>query len=246
MKKIGLLVLAVVFAVGALGVGYAMWDEEVFIDGEVNTGEVNAGFTMAFTDDDGVEDDPAIDSGDDGGGTLYDHNGAASSDDPIETGPDPDRSDKDVGMSSAEIDSVDPQAASLTIENGYPCYHTTAYFEITNTGTIPVKVQGKMERANIPHLVSWDGGSTWAPMPANTWYAAPFCTIKLVDLDGNGLADFAIHNMILAAMDIGEQIDPGESVKWGVDMHIEQDFEELGSFTFEEKIQLVQWNEYEP
>jgi hypothetical protein len=40
MKKIGLLSLALVLALGVLGVGYAMWKDEVTIEGTVNTGTV--------------------------------------------------------------------------------------------------------------------------------------------------------------------------------------------------------------
>jgi len=41
MKKIGLLILSLVFALGAVGVGYAMWSDTVWIDGGVNTGCVD-------------------------------------------------------------------------------------------------------------------------------------------------------------------------------------------------------------
>lgn len=41
MKKIGLICLALVFALGALGVGYAMWTDTITIDGTVKTGSVN-------------------------------------------------------------------------------------------------------------------------------------------------------------------------------------------------------------
>jgi len=40
MKKIGLLSLALVLALGTLGVGYALWFDEVTIEGTVNTGNV--------------------------------------------------------------------------------------------------------------------------------------------------------------------------------------------------------------
>jgi hypothetical protein len=59
MKKIGLLLLVVVLALGALGVGYAMWDKTVYIDGTVNTGEVDATFTDAWCSDTGI--DPGYD-----------------------------------------------------------------------------------------------------------------------------------------------------------------------------------------
>ena len=44
MKKFGLLLLAVVLALGTLGVGYAMWYEDLFIEGTVYTGELDVGF----------------------------------------------------------------------------------------------------------------------------------------------------------------------------------------------------------
>ena len=40
MKKIGLLSLALVLALGALGVGYAAWTDTITIEGTVNTGSV--------------------------------------------------------------------------------------------------------------------------------------------------------------------------------------------------------------
>ncbi|MFC1872039.1 hypothetical protein ACFLYF_06575 [Chloroflexota bacterium] len=41
MKKIGLLILAVIMTFGALGVGYAAWTDQIFINGTVNTGSVD-------------------------------------------------------------------------------------------------------------------------------------------------------------------------------------------------------------
>ncbi len=41
MRKVGLLILALVFALGALGAGYAMWSDEIVIKGTVNTGTVD-------------------------------------------------------------------------------------------------------------------------------------------------------------------------------------------------------------
>ena len=44
MKKLGLLLLAVVLALGSLGVAYAMWSEDLFIQGTVDTGELDVGY----------------------------------------------------------------------------------------------------------------------------------------------------------------------------------------------------------
>ncbi|HUW44666.1 MAG TPA: hypothetical protein VMW50_02610 [Dehalococcoidia bacterium] len=52
MKKIGLLCLALVLALGALGVGAALWFGWLYIDGTVETGSVGAQWSLgSFYDD---------------------------------------------------------------------------------------------------------------------------------------------------------------------------------------------------
>jgi predicted ribosomally synthesized peptide with SipW-like signal peptide len=41
MRKVGLIALALILALGSLGVGYAMWSDTVTINGTVNTGNVD-------------------------------------------------------------------------------------------------------------------------------------------------------------------------------------------------------------
>ncbi len=51
MKKIGILALALVLALGALGIGYASWTDTITIDGTVNTGDVDinvVGYSSTF------------------------------------------------------------------------------------------------------------------------------------------------------------------------------------------------------
>lgn len=50
MKKIGLICLALVLALGALGVGYAMWSDEVIIEGTVDTGTLRLGIFHAYVE----------------------------------------------------------------------------------------------------------------------------------------------------------------------------------------------------
>lgn len=50
MKKIGLLCLALVLALGTLGVGYAMWSDEVTIEGTVDTGTLRLGIFRAIVE----------------------------------------------------------------------------------------------------------------------------------------------------------------------------------------------------
>jgi len=58
MKKIGLICLALVMALGGLGVGYAMWSDTLTITGNVNTGEVVVEFTSQYDNDDSHQLDP--------------------------------------------------------------------------------------------------------------------------------------------------------------------------------------------
>ena len=51
MKKIGLLALALVLALGTLGVGYAMWFEDLYIYGTVNTGTLDAEWSIEAVGD---------------------------------------------------------------------------------------------------------------------------------------------------------------------------------------------------
>lgn len=112
MKKIGLICLALVMALGALGVGYAMWDKTLFIEGTVNTGEVNALWTSAFNFDGPGEKDLNFDGS---------------------------RKDKDVGETI--VTGVGTQTLVITILNGYPCYFNDIEYHFQNTGTVPVKIQ---------------------------------------------------------------------------------------------------------
>jgi hypothetical protein len=55
MKKIGLLVLALVLALGTMGVGYAMWFEDLFLDVTVETGELDVQWSVHEVWDDEIE-----------------------------------------------------------------------------------------------------------------------------------------------------------------------------------------------
>ena len=126
--------MAAIFGVLIIGLAvmaasYAYWTETLSVSGSVSTGNLDAEFTAAFTDDDETVNNATLDAGDDGK-------------DPKACGPNPARYDYDVAESSAEINSADPHIATITVANSYPDYNTTAWFEIKNTGTIPVKISG--------------------------------------------------------------------------------------------------------
>jgi hypothetical protein len=54
-SKLGVITLALVLALGVLGVGYALWDKTLYIDGTVNTGEVNMEILSVASDDVGID-----------------------------------------------------------------------------------------------------------------------------------------------------------------------------------------------
>ena len=55
MKKIGILILALVLAMGSLGVGYALWSDSLYIDGTINTGELDTCIVSIASDDVGPD-----------------------------------------------------------------------------------------------------------------------------------------------------------------------------------------------
>lgn len=124
MKKIGLICMALVMALGSLGVGYAMWSKTLIIDGSVGTGDVNAEFTQAFTDDDEVTDDATKDGPN--ADPPLGYTGYADGDsiypglDPAECpGANPYRYTKNVANSVAAI-TAPLLTATLTLNNAYP------------------------------------------------------------------------------------------------------------------------------
>ncbi|MEM1556318.1 MAG: hypothetical protein QXR62_04155 [Candidatus Bathyarchaeia archaeon] len=100
-KMVGL-VTALLVAMLALGLSYALWFTTLSISGTINTGIVRAEIIA---------------------GECYD-------DEPEE---------KDVSGISCYVD--ENGVLVVTVSNAYPCIEYTCEFNVTNTGTIPVKVQ---------------------------------------------------------------------------------------------------------
>jgi len=129
LGRLGMLCLALVMALAAMGVGYAQ-------DGLQNNDQVltNCAFTWVVSNDDGAEDSVnpygIIDPGDDGGGTSYDRWDAQSSDDPSKpqaVGVECARYDKDVAWTTAWM-SEDQREITVLVENAYPSYYPTIFF----------------------------------------------------------------------------------------------------------------------
>lgn len=59
MRKCALVCFLILLALGSTGAGYAMWDKPLYIDGTVNTGDVDAEWTYtSCSDEEYLLDDP--------------------------------------------------------------------------------------------------------------------------------------------------------------------------------------------
>lgn len=150
MKKIGLLLLVLVLALGTIGVGYAKWTTTVTVTGTVNTGNVQVGIRDVGTSDPGPN---GVD------GKVFPASAAEGTYDPrvnplapftaaglpnfVTDNP------KNVGAADSTNGTAKCVCTGVqyfgsvteTVTNAYPFYAPTLNLEIANCGTIPVKVE---------------------------------------------------------------------------------------------------------
>ncbi len=221
---VGTILMILVIALATVGVAYGLWTKTLFIAGSVTAGNVNSDFAAAFTDDDEVVDDAALDAGDAGP-------------DPSSPGPLATRSTADIAMCTARVAMADEdrdldqpgiQTAVLSIEGGYPSYWCTAWFDINNTGSIPVNIH-----------------SVRVPVPGSDPIELARCGVGMtqLDLNGDAVADIEVCVSNLPAE--GEQrIDPGIPFRLDLATHILQvDANQGQTFQFLIELFLHQWNE---
>lgn len=130
------IVVLLIVALASVAVGYGLWSKTLFIEGTVETGEVDLVFMKAFTDDDDFLNDGDKDDGDTGECALF----GDGSCDPDASGHNVPRKDKDVGYCAVVDFSSGVQEFDVEIENAYPSYYCTVFFKFKNTGSVPVKV----------------------------------------------------------------------------------------------------------
>ena len=242
MKKIGILALALVMALGALGIGYAHWADELYIDGDINNGWVDVNFASQY-DNDRTDNGPlSLDPmgpgewiGWEGGSPTW--NGA--------------REDKDVASTTSTYSAWDEaypsdygNTAKLIITNGYPSYWGSVMWDIENNGSVPVELW----KVN---LTAVDGpGADWV---AGLPYVLEIGTRYYVDADVSGQIDQSLDagddfSFILSAHNT-TQLDP-YTASWGlpkgyldITVHIEQDSAQKSDYTFTIEYVFANWNE---
>jgi len=222
------LFMSLVVALAAVGVGYGLWSKTLFIQGSVSAGDLNAVFLNAFTDDDGVV-------------VNAEKEGQDSGPDPMAPGPNPARIPDNLASCTAAVATAEQdldaevgiQTAILNIAQGYPSYWCTGWFELSNTGTVPVS----LEAVQIPLL-----GSTAS---IGRCEAAEFTS---VDLNGDGAADIEVCSIGLPA-EGKAQIEPGALAPFqlGVATHLLQvDANQGASFAYTVHLLLQQSTEPGP
>jgi predicted ribosomally synthesized peptide with SipW-like signal peptide len=227
MKKIGLLCLALVLAVGALGIGYAAWTDTITIGGSVTTGDVCIEFTCPFGPSGESEDaSPPYTAGEGASASSFDWNATVEG---SNFWLDPVRMDKNVAWVTSNCTEVTPprKAVTLTFHNVYPSYFSHIAFGIHNCGTIPVK---------LDHVTFTDANGN-----AQTLYDDGYLVF---DLSNNGTNDFELY----WGDNFGDQIEPCSG--WSMDFwtHFMQDegidFSVPHTYTLTIEIVVVQWDGY--
>jgi len=145
MKKIGLLALALVLALGALGVGFASWTDTVFIEGQVCTGDVCIEFDDGRWGEIVCSKIPGTNIYPDKNWGLWipsTSGNTVSCPEGYEFD-DIDCVDKDVAYVTFNATYEDGHAKILevTIHDAYPHFLADISFWIHNCGTIPVILQ---------------------------------------------------------------------------------------------------------
>jgi len=221
MKKLGIICIALVLALGSLGVGYAAWTDTIAVSGTVTTGSVAWEFTTCSLLD---EFEPA-DPGGDYPTTTPDY---TTNDGfvPNAEGLDYWKLDKNVGWGEQlRVDSDgdgDYDTLEVTLNNVYPSYFNTLAFYVRNIGTVPLKI----DHVNI-----------------NGTKVFSHNTLVKLDLDGDTVDDFEIW----WGDSFGVQIEPGErGPEISFWMHVLQPCPQnmLDELHFTIQIVGVQWNEY--
>ena len=241
MKKIGLLCMALVLALGALGVSYAMWYDDLYISGNVTTGFVDVDFNSQYDNDAGATQADPKEIG------RWDFAQVP----PVWVG---NRYTKHVATTSSTFDdgiggtpSLDLDTATITIANGYPSYYGSVCWDIINRGQIPVTLYSvnltQLSKEGTP--TAWVGPQTL--LIGTRYYVDVDDTSTPVDQSLDAGDDFSF---VLSAHDT-VQLDPytwtdAEAVTVAyldITVHVEQDSEQKTLYDFKIAYRFAQWNE---
>jgi hypothetical protein len=218
LTKGWVLFMLVVMGLGLAGVGYALWSQQLQLEGVVVTDSMEMDYVKQCTDDNERVDcqfvDPLADPLDDGN-------------DPEGPGPEPLRIDKDIAFCTCSIDEVATNnKIQIHMTDTYPSYWCTTWFSVRNNGTIPVmldKVILNGTEIEVGPLSELDA-----------------------DQDGDNDMEVAVSDLVLCEQqdpdgwcaESGCYDDTGN-----VEVHILNGADEAETISFELELIYVNWNE---
>jgi hypothetical protein len=151
MKKFGLICLALILSLGAIGVGYSMWSDEIKIEGNVTTGSVCLGIQPIFYEEDTYcANDTDLNWGtwvwtggtQEGCPPGYNFRGqSCSTKDIAYLTFTPLTAEGEVIQNPVMFEEPIIEKLRVTIHNAYPHYMGCFTFHIYSCGTIPIHVQ---------------------------------------------------------------------------------------------------------
>jgi predicted ribosomally synthesized peptide with SipW-like signal peptide len=158
MKKIAILALSLVLALGVLGIGYAKWSDTVTINGTVNTGTVKVGVLDVGTTDMGTTVDPRVvpQNVDDEPNWQYDL-WVADTTDPKNVGSAISTNNGDIKCTCHDVGYYG--SITETIANAYPFYNPSINIDIASCGTVPVKIDNVVLSGSTginPACLAWN------------------------------------------------------------------------------------------
>jgi len=229
MKKIGLISLALVLAVGGLGIGYAAWTDTITIDGTVNTGSVDLEIiklssTYVYKD---LNDDSMIVRyvvTDADTGSLI-HESVA-----IPSGAE--GTDYLVVASAVATADLANDSVTFTYVNVFPSVDFICDVLLHYNGSVPVKVNA------IDWVINSESPTDWF---------TDLLALALVPGSTEGAVGYARmfnDHTIGAVVDVGTQLEYCDLVKIWFIMHLPQDAPMGASASVTATIDVVQWNEY--
>jgi hypothetical protein len=234
----GMLFMALIVALGAIAVVNGLWSKNLVIEGTVTTGDLNADWDCAYTNDDALNFTPPT-SGP--CSTLVPETGDGGADPNNLDWPNFVDSDpfvyKDVGECRVTIGDPEEefgnQVAVVAITNAYPSYECEITLGLSNTGSIPFNIAG----TNVSGLVAPLEGSCTFPIDPQ------------VDPGEEGLVECTVHVMQTAAQNVctgttAPNTLPDSDAPGGFPVVTENcGTGALVTYTFDVKVCVAQWNE---
>jgi hypothetical protein len=226
MKKIAIISLVLVLALGSLGVGYAHWTDQLYVENTVHGG------TVAIVWD--ADEEPYL-AWEDNESTFNPPKEVADGyhwyDDPMYWYCDP------------HTNKCGPEYAFVEVYNAYPGYeiHFTTLV-VHNIGTVPVHIRG---------LDIWDPSGelefVWTDPPGPAG-GPDTMGYFWKDFNGDGVFDPETEEIINVEVVnfVCHQLEPCQSTKGELDLHFKQPMEQCHTYYFALAIDAVNYNEPMP